>query len=189
MEQNIQRCGWSGKDPEMIAYHDHEWGVPVHDDQKLFEFVVLDGFQAGLSWSTILKKRENFRNAFDHFDPVKIVTYDKDKIQSLLENPGIIRNRLKIEATVHNARCFLEVLEQTGSFDKYLWSFVNYSTIKNTRTDLSQIPATSPESDAMSKDMKKRGFKFAGSTICYAFMQAAGLVNDHLTACFRYNEV
>ena len=189
MEKNLNRCGWTTADPEMIAYHDHEWGVPVHDDHKLFEFVVLDGFQAGLSWKTILKKREHFRKAFDYFDPEKIVSYDKAKIQTLLENPGIIRNRLKIEATTNNARCFIDVVGEKGSFDEYLWSFVNFSTIKNTWTDLKQIPATSPESDAMSKDMKKRGFKFAGSTICYAFMQAAGLVNDHLTSCFRYDEV
>ena len=183
-----QRCGWAKKDLD-VEYHDTEWGVPVHDDRKLFEFLVLDAFQAGLSWSTILNKRENFRKAFDNFDYHKIAKYNQAKIDELLQNEGIIRNKLKINATITNAKAFIQVQNEFGSFDKYIWSFTGGKTIINSRKEMSDIPATSIESDAMSKDLKKRGFKFAGSTICYAIMQAAGMVNDHLVSCFRYNEI
>ena len=179
-------CSWPSNNPMMIAYHDKEWGVPLHDDMKIFEFLVLDAFQAGLSWSIVLKKREGFRKAFDHFDYKKIARYKEDKIQQLLKDEGIIRNQLKIRATVNNAQRFLEVQKEFGTFDKYIWSFVDGKTIMNGFTDLKQIPARSPESDLMSKDLKKRGFSFVGSTICYAFMQAAGMVNDHLVDCYRY---
>ncbi len=185
----MKRCAWTGNNQYHIEYHDNEWGVPVHDDQKLFEFLVLDAFQAGLSWLTILKKRENFREAFDDFDYNKIVCYDEKKEQKLLNNKGIIRNKLKIKATITNAATFIKVQEEFGSFDTYIWSFVNNKTIKNTYKKTEDIPATSKESDAVSKDLKKRGFKFVGSVICYAFMQAAGLVNDHEVSCFRYKEV
>ncbi|MFC2104811.1 DNA-3-methyladenine glycosylase I [Bacteroidota bacterium] len=181
-------CNWAKK-PLDIEYHDTEWGVPVHDDKKFFEFLVLDTFQAGLSWSTILHKRENFRKAFDNFDYRKIAEYDQSKIDSLLKNVGIIRNRLKIYATISNAKAFLKVQNEFGSFDKYIWSFTGGKTIINKWKELKEIPATSNESDAMSKDLKKRGFKFVGSTICYAFMQGAGMVNDHLVDCFRYKEI
>jgi len=181
-----QTCGWAKK-PLDIEYHDTEWGVPVHDDRKLFEFLVLDAFQAGLSWSTILAKRENFRKAFDNFDYQKIVNYDQKKIEALLKDSGIIRNKLKINATISNAKAFIEVQKEFGSFDKYNWSFTGGKTLLNSWKEMKDIPATSKESDAMSKDLKKRGFKFVGSTICYAFMQAAGMVNDHLVSCFRYN--
>jgi len=184
-----QRCTWPKDDPLMVEYHDKEWGVPVHDDRKLFEFMVLDAFQAGLNWSIVLKKRENFRKAFDGFDVKKIARYDEKKIQSLMKDKGIIRNQLKIRATVNNARNFLEIQKGFGSFDKYIWQFTGYKTKLNKWTSLDQLPATSLESDAMSKDLKKRGFKFVGSTICYAFMQAAGMVNDHLVECFRYKEL
>ncbi len=180
-----QRCSWAKK-PLDIEYHDNEWGVPVHDDRKLFEFLVLDAFQAGLSWSTILKKRENFRTAFDNFNYKKIANYHQDKIDELLQNEGIIRNRLKINATIKNAKAFMKVRQEFGSFDKYIWSFVGGKTIVNKWKDLKEIPTTSNESEAMSKDLKKRGFTFVGSTICYAFMQAAGMVNDHEINCFRY---
>ncbi|MHC4494543.1 MAG: DNA-3-methyladenine glycosylase I [Planctomycetota bacterium] len=170
----------------MIEYHDTEWGVPLHDDRKLFEFLLLDNAQAGLNWQTILNKRENYRIAFDNFDPAKIARYGKRKIASLLNNPGIVRNRLKVQSAVTNARAFLEIKQEFGSFDTYIWQFVNGTTIRNRCKRLKDIPATSPESDAMSKDLKKRGFKFVGSTICYAFMQSAGMVNDHITRCFRY---
>lgn len=182
------RCGWAGK-PLDIEYHDKEWGVPVHDDQKLFEFLVLDAFQAGLSWSTILAKRENFRKAFDDFDYKKIVKYNQTKIEILLQDSGIIRNKLKINATIINAKEFIKVQKEFGSFNKYIWSFTEGKTIINKWKEMNEIPATSKESDSMSKDLKKRGFKFVGSTICYAFMQAAGMVNDHLVSCFRYNEI
>ncbi|MEJ2703776.1 MAG: DNA-3-methyladenine glycosylase I [Sedimentisphaerales bacterium] len=181
-----RRCDWPADNELMIEYHDTEWGVPVHDDRKLFEFLMLDVAQAGLSWRTVLNKRENYRKAFDNFDPAKIARYNKRKIDSLLKNPGIIRNRMKIEAMIANARALLEIREELGSFDAYIWQFVNGTTIRNRWKNLKEIPATSPESDAMSKALKKRGFKFIGSTICYAFMQSAGLVNDHLTHCFRY---
>lgn len=182
------RCAWAKK-PLDIEYHDKEWGVPVHDDQKLFEFLVLDAFQAGLSWSTILKKRENFRKAFDNFDYVKIAKYDQNKIDELLQDKGIIRNKLKVNGTVKNANAFIKVQQEFGSFDKYIWSFTGGKTIVNKRKSLQEIPATSKESDAMSKDLKKKGFTFVGSTICYAFMQAAGMVNDHEMSCFRYKEL
>ncbi len=189
MDTEKIRCPWPKGKAADILYHDNEWGVPLHDDRKLFEFIVLDGFQAGLSWTTILRKRENFRKAFDDFDALKISNYDNDKIQSLLNDAGIIRNKLKINATIGNARSFLETQKEFGSFDKYIWQFTGAKTIQNNWTSNSQIPVSTAESDAMSKDLKKRGFKFAGTTICYAFMQAAGMVNDHLTACFRHEEV
>lgn len=181
-----KRCAWPGDDTLMMEYHDKEWGVPVHDDRKLFEFMVLDAFQAGLSWSTILKKRENFRKAFDNFDFNKIVKYDSKKIAKLLKDEGIIRNRLKIAATVTNAEVFRKVQKEFGTFDKYIWQFVKGKPMNGKRKSIKQIPASSKESDAMSKDLKQRGFKFVGTTICYAFMQAAGMVNDHTTDCFRY---
>ena len=179
-------CPWPTNDSLMIKYHDTEWGVPLHDDQKLFEFMVLDAFQAGLSWKTILHKRENFRQAFDNFNPEVIAGYPEEKIQQLLRDTGIIRNQAKIRATVGNAKAFLTVKGEFGTFDKYIWQFTGGRTLINELASLSQMPVSSPESDAMSKDLKKRGFKFVGSTICYAFMQAAGMVNDHLTVCFRY---
>ena len=185
----IQRCPWPKDDPLMIEYHDKEWGVPLHDDKKLFEFMVLDAFQAGLSWSIVLKKRENFRKAFDGFDVKKIARYDEKKIQSLMNDKGIIRNQLKIRATVNNVRSFIKIQKEFGSFDKYIWQFTGHKIIQNKLISLDQLPVTSPESNAMSKDLKKRGFKFVGSTICYAFMQAAGMVNDHLASCFRYEGV
>ncbi|KXG73791.1 DNA-3-methyladenine glycosylase 1 [Thermotalea metallivorans] len=188
-EKMKKRCDWAGKEQIYIDYHDQEWGVPVHDDQKLFEFLLLEGAQAGLSWITILKKRENYRQAFDHFDPIKIACYDEQKIQDLLANEGIIRNRKKIEAAIENAKAFLAVQKEFGSFDRYIWQFVGGKPKKNAWKNLKDVPATSPESDAMSRDLKKRGFKFVGSTICYAFMQAVGMVNDHGTDCFRYNEI
>jgi len=181
-------CGWPGENKLMIEYHDTEWGTPVHDDRKLFEFLMLDNAQAGLSWQTILNKRENYRKAFDNFDPAKIARYNKRKITSLLNNSGIIRNRLKVESAVTNARAVLEIQKEFGSFDAYIWQFVNGKTIRNRWKSLQQIPTMSPESDAMSKALKKRGFKFVGSTICYAFMQSVGMVNDHLIHCFRYTQ-
>ena len=180
------RCDWPGDNKLMIEYHDTEWGVPLHDDRKLFEFLLLDNAQAGLSWQTILSKRENYRKAFDSFDPARIARYNERKITSLLNNAGIVRNRLKVRSAVTNAQAFLEVQTEFGSFDNYIWQFVDGAAIRNRPKKLEDIPATSPESDAMSKDLKKRGFKFVGSTICYAFMQSAGMVNDHLTHCFRY---
>jgi DNA-3-methyladenine glycosylase I len=184
-----KRCGWHGEDPIYVDYHDTEWGVPVHDDRTLFEMIVLDGAQAGLSWITILKRRDSYREAFDNFDARKVAVYDERKIAELLENPGIIRNRLKVNSAVQNARAFLEVSEEFGAFDKYIWQFVGHKPVQNSRKSLKHIPAKSKESDDMSKDMKKRGFSFVGSTICYAFMQAAGMVNDHIVDCFRYEEV
>ena len=186
--KDVVRCGWSTSDPLYIEYHDKEWGYPLHDDQKLFEMLILEGAQAGLSWITILKKRDNYRKAFNNFDPVKISKYDDEKIKKLLENPGIIRNRLKINGTVKNAKAYLQVKKEFGSFDKYIWQFVNGKPIVNKRKSLKEVPAKTAESDAMSKDLKKRGFTFVGSTICYAFMQAVGMVNDHTTDCFRYKE-
>ncbi len=173
----------------MMAYHDQEWGVPLHDDRKLFEFLVLDAFQAGLSWSTILKKRENFRRAFDDFDPAKIARYTRRKTDRLLQDAGIIRNRLKVHATIGNAKAFLAVQEEEGSFDGYIWQFVGGRPKTNKWKTLRQIPAKTKESDAMSKALKQRGFSFVGSTICYAFMQAAGMVNDHVIGCFRYDQL
>ena len=184
----LKRC-WAPIDDElMLAYHDTEWGMPLHDDRKLFEFLLLDNAQAGLSWRTILHKRENYRKAFDNFDAAKIARYTPRKIAKLLENPGIVRNRLKVASAVTNAQLFLDIQDECGSFDEYIWQFVEGQTIRNKCKTLKDIPATSPESDAMSKALKKRGFKFVGSTICYAFMQSAGLVNDHLIGCFRYDQ-
>ena len=184
-----RRCDWSGTDPLYVKYHDREWGVPVHDDRRLFEMLILEGAQAGLSWLTILRKREDFRRAFDHFDPSRVAKYDGRKIRELLSNPKIIRNRLKIQAAVQNARAFLEVVDEFGSFDRYMWRFVGGKPFQNRRARLKDIPARTEESDALSKDLKKRGFKFVGSTICYAFMQAVGMVNDHVVECFRYKEI
>ncbi len=183
-----QRCNW--KDDELMnTYHDQEWGVPLHNDQKLFEYLVLDAFQAGLSWRTVLYKRENFRKAFDNFDYKKIALYDEAKIEELMLNKGIIRNKLKINSAVTNAISFMKVQDEFGSFDNYIWSFVNNKPLVNKWINLNEIPARTKESDAMSKDMNQRGFKFVGSTICYAFMQAAGLVNDHIVSCFRHNQL
>jgi DNA-3-methyladenine glycosylase I len=183
------RCAWAGTDPVYVEYHDTEWGTPLHDDRKLFEFLLLDGFQAGLSWITILKKRLNYRKAFDHFEPGKIAAYDLHKVKELISNKGIIRNKLKIEAAIQNAKSFLAVKKEFGSFDHYIWQFTGGQTTKNAWKTLAEIPAQTKESVAMSNDLKKRGFKFVGPTICYAFMQAAGMVNDHIVDCFRYNQV
>jgi len=182
------RCAWA-RDNLSIAYHDEEWGVPVHDDRALFEFLILEGAQAGLSWSTILKKRPAYRVAFDRFNARKIARYDEAKIAALLANAGIVRNRLKINAAVRNAQAFLAVQKEFGSFDKYIWAFVGGRPIQNRRDRLQDLPARTPQSDAMSKDLLKRGFTFVGSTICYAFMQATGMVNDHLVGCFRHDEL
>jgi DNA-3-methyladenine glycosylase I len=177
----------SGESNELsIRYHDEEWGVPTHHDRKLFEFLMLEGAQAGLSWDTILKKRENYRAAFDGFDPLKVASYDRRKVQALLRDPGIVRNRLKIASTIKNAQAFLKLQEEFGTFDRYIWQFVGAKPKQNSLRFPRQIPASTPESDAMSKDLKKRGFTFVGSTICYAFMQAMGMVNDHMTDCFRW---
>jgi DNA-3-methyladenine glycosylase I len=185
----LSRCPWCGDDPLYVKYHDEEWGVPVHDDKKLFEFLVLEGFQAGLSWRTILYKRENFRKAFDNFDAEKIARYGKRKVNSLLTDAGIIRNKLKIAATITNAQSYLKILESTGSFDKYLWQFTDGRVLKNEWKSMKQIPAKTKESDIMSKTLLNNGFKFVGSTICYAHMQATGMVNDHLVDCHRYKRV
>lgn len=182
------RC-WDNTDPLYIAYHDEEWGVPVHDDQKLFEFLLLEGFQAGVSWALILRKRENFRKAFDGFDPVKIASYRADDIERLMNDEGILRNQLKIRSSVKNAKIFLDTQREFGSFDRYIWGFVGGKSIKNEFKSFSEMPAKSVTSEAMSKDLKKRGFKFVGPVICYSFMQAVGMVNDHLVHCFRYDEV
>jgi len=184
-----KRCGWVTTDPLYLAYHDTEWGVPEHDDQRLFELLILEGAQAGLSWLTILRKRENYRQAFVHFDVGTIATFDEEQIAGLLANPGIVRNRLKIAATIQNARAFLDVQREHGSFARYLWQFVGGAPKINAWRTLKEIPAKTAESDAMSKALTKQGFKFVGSTICYAFMQATGMVNDHITDCFRYEEV
>jgi len=184
----MTRCDWA-KNDLAVQYHDTEWGVPQHDDQKLFEFLLLEGAQAGLSWDTILRKRENYRAAFDDFDAEKIAHYDERKCAELLENEGIIRNRLKIASTVQNARSFLKIKEEFGTFDKYIWRFVSDKPIVNAWENMKQVPAKTEISDALSKDLKKRGFNFVGSTIMYAFMQACGLVNDHLVSCFRYEQV
>jgi len=183
------RCTWAGTDPIYIRYHDTEWGVPVHDDRRLFEFLILEGAQAGLSWLTVLKKRSNYIKAFDNFDPHKIVAYNPRKVKELISNAGIIRNRLKIEAAIQNAGSYLAVQKEFGSFDKYIWQFVGGKTLKNSWNAVAEIPAQTQASAAMSSDLKKRGFKFVGPTICYAFMQATGLVNDHTVDCFRYREV
>lgn len=179
------RCAWANGELS-IRYHDEEWGVPLHDDRTLFEFLVLEGAQAGLSWNTILNKRENYRKAFDHFDPARVARYERGKIQQLLRDPGIVRNKLKIASAVENARAFLRVQKEFGSFDRYIWQFVGGEPRMNARKSLKSIPARTTESDAMSKDLKRRGFNFVGSTICYAFMQAVGMVNDHMVDCFRY---
>lgn len=183
------RCEWAGDRPLDVEYHDKEWGVPLHDDRRLFEFLILEGAQAGLSWSTILKKRENYRTAFDGFDVEKIARYDDRKVAELLQDPGIVRNRLKVRAAVGNARAFLEAQEESGTFDAYVWQFVDGRPVQNAYERLSDLPATTPEAEALSKDLKRRGFRFVGPTICYAFMQAVGMVNDHVISCFRYTEI
>ena len=184
-----QRCQWCQGNEAYVAYHDEEWGVPVHNDRRLFEMLVLEGAQAGLSWLTILKKRENYRAAFDRFDPEKVAHYDSLKVRQLLENPGIVRNRLKVQSAVRNARAFLSVQAEFDSFDAFLWQYVDSKPKQNAWTSVSQIPARTETSDVLSEDLKKRGFQFVGSTICYAFMQAVGMVNDHVTDCFRYEQV
>jgi DNA-3-methyladenine glycosylase I len=184
-----QTCDWPGDDPLMVEYHDREWGEPLHDDRKLFEFMVLDAFQAGLSWAIVLRKRDNFRNAFDDFDFNRIARYTPKKTEILMKDQGIIRNRLKIESTISNAKAFITLQKDFESFDEYIWKFTGGTTKINRWKKLSEIPSTSAESDAMSKDLKKRGFRFVGSTICYSFMQAAGMVNDHLVGCYRYKEI
>ena len=187
-QRDKARCPWA-KTELYVQYHDAEWGVPVHDDRLLFEFLVLEGAQASLSWETILKKRENYRRAFDNFDPAVIATYDQKKRRSLLADVGIIRNRLKIEAAIQNAKLFLAVQDEFGSFDEYIWRFVGTGPKQNAWKSLKEVPAKTPESDALSKELKRRGFKFVGSTICYAFMQAVGMVNDHVVKCFRHSEL
>jgi DNA-3-methyladenine glycosylase I len=189
MKNNKQSCSWPKGDPLLLKYHDTEWGVPLHSDNKLFEFLILEGFQAGLSWLTILRKRENFRNAFDNFDFNKVATYDQRKINSLLEDSRIIRNRLKIESAVTNAKAFIEIRKKFGTFDKYIWNFIGNKPIHNRFESLKEIPARTELSDLISNDLKKRGFKFVGSTIVYAHMQATGMVNDHIKSCFRYKEI
>ena len=185
----MKRCPWPGNDELYIKYHDEEWGVPVHDDRKHFEFLVLESAQAGLSWITILRKRENYRASYDNFDPVKVAEYNKKKIDKLMKNAGIIRNIKKIEASINNAKRFLEIAKEFGSFDKYIWKFVNNKPVINKWKSISQIPAKTALSDEISKDLKKRGFKFLGSTTIYAHLQAIGLVNDHLISCFRYRQI
>ncbi len=187
--QGIIRCAWVGSDPLYEQYHDTEWGVPVRDDRLLFEALTLDGAQAGLSWLTVLRKRENYRKAFDLFDPVRVAAYTEEDVQRLLGNPGIIRNQLKVRSAITNARAFLQVQEEFGEFAKFLWSFVEDRPIQNSWKHVREVPATSPESDRLSEELRRRGFKFAGSTICYALMQAVGMVNDHTVDCFRYDEV
>jgi DNA-3-methyladenine glycosylase I len=184
----VERCTWPQTDLD-IDYHDTEWGVPVHDDRRLFEFLTLEGAQAGLSWSTVLRKRSNYRRAFADFDPTRVARFTPARIERLLEDPGIIRHRQKVESTVNNAKAFLKVQKEFGSFDRYVWQFVGGEQRAETRRTLGEIPARTLESDALSKDLKRRGFSFVGSTICYAFMQAVGMVNDHLVACFRHGEV
>lgn len=184
----IARCPWPGNELA-VTYHDTEWGVPLHDDQRLFEFIILEGAQAGLSWDTVLKKREAYRAAFDQFDPQKVARYTEKKTERLLANPGIIRNRLKIASAIQNARAFLKVQEEFGSFDSYIWGFVDGKPIRNRWKTLKELPARTPLSDTISKDLKKRGFNFVGSTICYAHMQATGMVNDHLVSCFRHKQI
>lgn len=183
------RCAWAGNDPLYMGYHDTEWGVPLHDDKKLFEFLVLEGAQAGLNWSCILNKRENYRKAFDDFDPLKVGRYDGGKVAELLQDKGIVRNKLKVEAAIRNARATLAIQEEFGSLDTFLWQFTGGGPMKNAWKTLGEIPSSTKESDKMSKELKRRGFTFVGSTICYAFMQAVGMVNDHVVDCFRYEEV
>ncbi|MCC6188458.1 MAG: DNA-3-methyladenine glycosylase I [Anaerolineales bacterium] len=182
------RCAWARREPN-LSYHDHEWGVPLHDDRALFEFLVLEGAQAGLSWETILKKRDNYRAVFDRFDPAKVAAYDDAKVAALLADPGIVRNRLKIAAAIQNARTFLAVQREFGSFDRYVWGFVGGQPKRNAWASLREIPAKTAEAEALSRDLSRRGFKFVGPTICYAFMQATGLVNDHTVDCFRYAQI
>jgi DNA-3-methyladenine glycosylase I len=182
----VRRCPWAGDDPLNVAYHDEEWGVPLHDERRLFEMLILEGAQAGLSWITILRKREGYRDAFDGFDPERISRYGRRKLAALLQDPGIVRNRAKIAAAVENARALLRLVEETGSFDRHLWSFVGGAPRVNRFRSLAQLPAETPQSRAMSADLRRRGFRFVGPTICYAFMQATGMVNDHLMSCFRY---
>jgi DNA-3-methyladenine glycosylase I len=189
MARDVYRCKWAGSDPLMVAYHDREWGTPVPDDRLLFEFLILEGAQAGLSWSTVLNKRENYRRAFSSFDPRRVARFDARKVAALLKDPGIIRNRLKVHAAVTNAKQVLAVQREFGSLSEYLWRFVGDKPIQNRRRTLSDIPAETPESQRMSKDLRKRGFKFVGPTICYAFMQAVGMVNDHETRCFRHRKL
>lgn len=184
-----KRCTWCGDDPLYVSYHDEEWGVPVHDDRRLFEFLVLEGAQAGLSWLTVLKKRENYRKAFDNFEIESVAKYGHQEIDRLLFDPGIIRNRLKIESAIKNAQGVLAIQEEYGTFDAYLWGYVNGNPIQNSWASMAELPSKSAESDQMSKDLKKRGFNFVGSTICYSLMQAVGMVNDHLVDCFRYTEI
>jgi DNA-3-methyladenine glycosylase I len=184
----VERCGWAKGELD-IAYHDAEWGVPLHDDRRLFEFLILEGAQAGLSWSTILKKREAYRKAFDEFDPAVVARYTEKRVEKLLGNAGIVRNRLKVESAVSNGRAFLQVQKEFGSFDAYVWQFVEGRPKQNAWTDMKQVPASTVESDALSRDLKKRGFRFVGTTICYAFMQATGMVNDHLVTCVRHGEL
>jgi DNA-3-methyladenine glycosylase I len=188
-ESSLHRCSWCGSDELYVRYHDEEWGVPVHDERRLFEMLTLEGAQAGLSWLTVLRKRENYREAFDEFDPERIARYTDKRIAALLENPGIIRNRLKVHSTVRNARALLELREAGLSFPALLWSFTGGTTQQNSFSMLSELPARTPESDAMSKELKRRGFTFVGPTICYAFMQAVGMVNDHVVDCFRHHEI
>jgi DNA-3-methyladenine glycosylase I len=185
----MRRCRWAGTDPRMIAYHDEEWGVPAHDDRLLFEFLILEGAQAGLSWQTILNKRDAYREAFAGFDPARVARFDARRIDRLLANPGIVRNRLKVQSTVTNARAFLDVQREAGSFDQFVWRFVGGSPRINRRRSLRELPARSAESDALSAELQRRGFRFVGSTICYAYLQATGMVNDHLIDCFRYSEL
>lgn len=185
----LNRCPWCGNDELYVKYHDEEWGVPVHDDKKHFEFLVLESAQAGLSWLTILRKRENYRKAYDGFDPAMVARYDEKKIDELMHNPGIIRNRRKIESSINNARCFLKIQEEFGSFDNYIWSFVDNKPVKNHWTDISQLPARSELSDRISRDLQARGFRFLGSIIIYSHLQATGLINDHLVNCFKYDNL
>jgi DNA-3-methyladenine glycosylase I len=187
--QQLRRCTWAGTDPRMTAYHDEEWGVPVHDEHRLFEFLVLEGAQAGLSWQTILNKRDAYREAFAGFDPARVARFDARRVERLLGNPAIVRNRLKIESTISNARAYLEVQREAGSFDRFVWSFVGATPRINRRRSMRAVPARSAQSDALSAELKRHGFRFVGTTICYAFMQATGMVNDHLLHCFRYPEL
>ncbi len=185
----VQRCEWAGSEPHYVTYHDEEWGVPVHDDQRLFEMLILEGAQAGLSWSTILKKRSTYRLAFDGFDPAKVAAYDESRKSELLSNPGIVRNRAKVQAAIANAQAFLNIQLEFGAFDAYIWQFVAGRPIQNNWRSLSDLPAQTTESQAMSKDLLRRGFRFVGPTICYAFMQAIGMVNDHVMTCFRFQDI
>nr|WP_201787666.1 DNA-3-methyladenine glycosylase I [Clostridium magnum] len=185
----VERCPWCGTDPIYVKYHDEEWGTPIHNDLKHFEFLVLESAQAGLSWITVLKKRSNYKSAYDDFDPIKVAAYSEEKISELLRNAGIIRNRRKIEASINNAKMFLNIQREFGSFDNYIWKFVNYKPLVNKWKDISEVPATSNLSDEISKDLKKRGFKFVGSTIIYSYLQATGLINDHIVTCFRYDDL